>query len=95
MIADASYVQRFLLARLDNRRGTRFTVGVRAGCSIKLGLGELPPVARFLQVPLFELHHDLTRITHARANEGSLASQVGNGSDISFATQHYPINELA
>jgi hypothetical protein len=67
---------------------------MRAGRSLKIGLGELPPVSRFLQVLLLELRHDLTRAAHTRPNEGSLASQVGNCSDISFATQHYSINEL-
>jgi hypothetical protein len=70
-------------------------VGIREGRSLKIGLGELPPASRFLQVPLLELHHDLARVAHARPNEGSLASQMGNCSDISFATQHYAINEVA
>jgi hypothetical protein len=70
-------------------------VGVRAGRSLKLGLGELPPASRFLQVLLLELHHDLTRVAHTRPNEGGLASQMGNCSNISFATQHYTINEVA
>ena len=65
------------------------------GCCLKIALGELPPAARFLQVPLFETRHDLTRITHPRPNEGSLTVQMGNCSDISLATQHDPINELA
>jgi len=65
------------------------------GCCLKIALGELPPAARFLQVLLVELHQDLTRVAHTRPNEGSLASQMGNCSDISFATQHYPINEVA
>jgi hypothetical protein len=67
---------------------------VLADCCLKIALGELPPAACFLKVLLFELHHDLTRITHTRPNESSLASQMGNCSDISFVTQHYPINEL-
>jgi hypothetical protein len=70
-------------------------VGVRAGRSLKIGLGELPPAARFSQVMVLELHHDLTRVAHTRPNEGSLASQMGYCSDISFATQHYSINKLA
>jgi hypothetical protein len=68
---------------------------MRAGRSLKIGLGELPPAARFLQVLLLELHHDLARAAHTRPNEGSLAAQVGNCSDISLATQHYTINEVA
>ena len=64
-------------------------------CCLKIARRELPPAARFLQVLLVELHHDLTRVAHTRPNEGSLASQMGNCSDISFATQHYPINEVA
>jgi len=76
------------------QRRARSGAGVLAGCCLKIALGELPPAARLLQVRLFELHHDLTRITHTWPNESSLASQMGNGSDISLVTQHYPIDEL-
>jgi hypothetical protein len=48
-----------------------------------------------LQVRLFELHHDLTRSTHARPNDGSPTAQMGNWSDILFATQHFLTNEAA
>jgi hypothetical protein len=68
---------------------------VLVGCCLKIALGELPPAARFLQVLRVELHHDLTRVAQTRPNEGSPASQMGNCSNISFATQHYPINEVA
>ena len=66
-----------------------------SGRSLKIGLGELPPVARFFQVRLFELRHDLTRAPHARPNDGGLTAQMGNCSDISFAIQHYPTHEVA
>jgi hypothetical protein len=81
------------LGARECQRPARSGAGVLAGCGLKIALGELPP-ACFLQVRLFELHHDLTRITHTRPNESGLASQMGNCSDISFVTQHYPINEL-
>ena len=61
---------------------------------VEIPLGELPPAARFLQVRLLELHHDLTRVTHTRPNEGALTVQMGNCSDISLATRHYPVNEV-
>jgi hypothetical protein len=64
------------------------------GCGLKISLGELPPAARLLQIRRFELHRDLTQNTQARPNKGTLTAQVGNCSDISFATQHYPINEV-
>ena len=53
-----------------------FTSPVRRthGPSFEVGRGELPPAARFLQVTLLELHHDLTRRAHARSNEGCPAS---------------------
>jgi hypothetical protein len=47
-----------------------------------------------LQVLLLELHHDLTRIAHTPPNEGRLTAQMGNWSDISLVTQHYPVDEL-
>jgi hypothetical protein len=72
-----------------------FHSGMRAGRSLKIGLGELPPTACFLQVRLFELDRDLTRAVHARPNDGGLAAQMGNCSDISFTTQHYPTNVVA
>ena len=68
---------------------------MRADRSVKIALSELPQAARFVQVLLLELHHDLTRVAHARSNERNFAAQMGNCSDISFATQHYSINELS
>jgi hypothetical protein len=65
------------------------------GSGLKVTLGELPPPARFLQVRLFKLDHDLTWITRARPNEGSLTPQMGNCSDIPLATRHYSTSEMA
>jgi hypothetical protein len=65
------------------------------GGGLKVTLSELPPPARFLQVQLFKLHHDLTWITQARPNQGGLAPQMGNCSDIPLATQHYSTDEMA
>jgi hypothetical protein len=65
------------------------------GCCLKIALGELPPAARFLRVLALELHHDPTRVANTRPIEGSIASQIANCSNISFATQRYPINEMA
>jgi hypothetical protein len=73
----------------------RSGAGVLTGGCFKIALSELPPAAGFLQVLLVELRHDLTRVAQTRPHEGSPASQMGNCSDISFATQHNPINEVA
>jgi len=53
---------------------------------LELTLGELPPVARFSQVLLFELCHDLARDTHAWPYGGCLACQVRDRSNVSFAS---------
>ena len=47
------------------------------GCCLKIALGELPPAARFLQVPLFETRHDLTRIPRDPRAERGWAMEDG------------------
>jgi Lecithin retinol acyltransferase len=58
---------------------------------LKVALGELPPSSRFLQIALFELGHHLTWDSRTRLDEGSLATQVRNRSDVSFATHGFSV----